>query len=50
MAVLWGVILHALGGFASGSFYLPYKKVRRLDYIASIKIAATVVGTYTVEI
>lgn len=28
MAVLWGVVLHALGGFASGSFYLPYKKVR----------------------
>lgn len=28
MAVIWGVILHALGGFASGSFYLPYKKVR----------------------
>lgn len=27
MAVIWGVILHALGGFASGSFYLPYKKV-----------------------
>jgi L-rhamnose-H+ transport protein len=28
MAVIWGVILHALGGFASGSFYLPYKKVK----------------------
>ncbi len=28
MAVLWGVVLHALGGFASGSFYLPYKKVQ----------------------
>lgn len=28
MAVFWGVILHALGGFASGSFYLPYKGVR----------------------
>ncbi len=27
MSVIWGVILHALGGFASGSFYLPYKKV-----------------------
>jgi L-rhamnose-H+ transport protein len=23
-----GVILHALGGFAAGSFYIPYKKVR----------------------
>ncbi len=28
MAVIWGVVLHALGGFASGSFYLPYKKVQ----------------------
>ncbi|GAB3290763.1 L-rhamnose/proton symporter RhaT [Hymenobacter humi] len=27
MAVIWGVLLHALGGFASGSFYLPYKKI-----------------------
>lgn len=28
MAVIWGVFLHALGGFASGSFYLPYRKVK----------------------
>lgn len=28
MSVILGVILHALGGFASGSFYLPYKKIR----------------------
>jgi L-rhamnose-H+ transport protein len=28
MAIIWGVILHALGGFASGSFYLPYKKIK----------------------
>jgi L-rhamnose-H+ transport protein len=28
MSVILGVILHALGGFASGSFYIPYKKVR----------------------
>lgn len=28
MAVFWGVLLHAVGGFASGSFYLPYKKVQ----------------------
>ena len=27
MGVFFGVMLHALGGFASGSFYLPYKKV-----------------------
>ena len=24
----FGVFLHALGGLAAGSFYLPYKKVR----------------------
>ena len=23
-----GVVLHALGGFAAGSFYIPFKKVR----------------------
>ena len=28
MAVLLGVFFHAVGGFASGSFYLPYKKVK----------------------
>lgn len=28
MSVFLGVILHALGGFASGSFYLPYNKVK----------------------
>jgi L-rhamnose-H+ transport protein len=28
VSVLLGVFLHFIGGFASGSFYLPYKKVR----------------------
>lgn len=28
MQALFGVIFHFIGGFASGSFYLPYKKVR----------------------
>ncbi len=28
MGVLIGVFLHFIGGFASGSFYIPYKKVR----------------------
>ena len=28
MLVLLGVFFHALGGFASGSFYLPYQRVR----------------------
>src|SRR5258705_13736777 len=28
MAVILGVIFHFIGGFASGSFYIPFKKVR----------------------
>ena len=29
MQVLLGVIFHFIGGFASGSFYMPYKKVKQ---------------------
>src|ERR1700755_895623 len=28
MGVIFGVIFHFIGGFASGSFYIPYKKVK----------------------
>ena len=28
MQVLLGIIFHFIGGFASGSFYIPYKKVK----------------------
>ncbi|HVG40923.1 MAG TPA: L-rhamnose/proton symporter RhaT, partial [Chitinophagaceae bacterium] len=28
MQAIFGVIYHFIGGFASGSFYIPYKKVR----------------------
>src|SRR5450432_2064983 len=28
MGVILGVIFHFLGGFASGSFYIPYKKIK----------------------
>lgn len=28
MQVIFGVIYHFIGGFASGSFYIPYKKVK----------------------
>ena len=28
MQVILGVLFHFIGGFASGSFYIPYKKVR----------------------
>ena len=28
MQVVLGVIFHFIGGFASGSFYIPYKKVK----------------------
>ncbi|GEM_PF-2404377 len=27
--VILGVILHAIGGFAAGSFYIPFKQVRK---------------------
>ena len=28
MGALWGIVLHAVGGFAAGSFYIPFKRVR----------------------
>src|SRR6187397_103579 len=32
MGVVLGVIFHFIGGFASGSFYVPYKKVRQWSW------------------
>jgi len=32
MAPLFGVILHAIGGFAAGSFYMPLKMVRQWSW------------------
>ncbi|MCY7422953.1 MAG: L-rhamnose/proton symporter RhaT [Chitinophagaceae bacterium] len=32
MQVVLGVIFHFIGGFASGSFYMPYKKVRNWSW------------------
>ena len=29
MQVIFGIIFHFIGGFASGSFYVPFKKVKR---------------------
>jgi L-rhamnose-H+ transport protein len=57
MAVIWGVILHALGGFASGSFYLPYKKVKGWSWesywlvggIVSWVFAPWIMGSLTVH-
>ena len=28
MLVLFGVLFHFIGGFASGSFYMPFKQVK----------------------
>src|ERR1700760_1004772 len=28
MQIIFGIIFHFVGGFASGSFYIPYKKVK----------------------
>lgn len=56
MFVLLGVLFHALGGFASGSFYLPYKKVSGWSWesywlvggIVSWLVAPWVLGYLTV--
>jgi L-rhamnose-H+ transport protein len=32
MQAILGVIFHTIGGFASGSFYLPYKKVKQWSW------------------
>lgn len=32
MQVIFGIIFHFIGGFASGSFYMPYKKVREWSW------------------
>ena len=32
MGVIFGVIFHFLGGFASGSFYIPYKKIKNWSW------------------
>ena len=56
MFVLLGVLFHALGGFASGSFYLPYKKVNGWSWesywlvggIVSWLVAPWVLGYLTV--
>src|ERR1044072_2283491 len=32
MQVILGVIFHFIGGFASGSFYMPFKKVRQWNW------------------
>lgn len=32
MGVILGVIFHFIGGFASGSFYIPYKKVKNWSW------------------
>lgn len=32
MGVLFGIIFHFIGGFASGSFYMPFKKVKKWEW------------------
>ncbi|AWM35137.1 L-rhamnose/proton symporter RhaT [Hymenobacter nivis] len=56
MLVALGVLFHALGGFASGSFYLPYKKVNGWSWesywlvggLVSWLVAPWVLGLLTV--
>ena len=38
-----GVVLHAIGGFAAGSFYLPFKGVRKWAWESYWLLASTIV-------
>lgn len=29
---IFGILCHAIGGFAAGSFYIPYKKVKNWNW------------------
>jgi len=46
--VALGVFLHALGGFAAGSFYIPFKKVRNWAWesywLAGVLVHIIVIG------
>lgn len=54
---LLGVLLHAIGGLAAGSFYIPYKRVRKWSWesywlvggVFSWIVAPLVAGSRTVE-
>lgn len=56
MGALFGVILHAIGGFAAGSFYIPFKIVKKWSWesawtvlgFAAWLIAPIVVAYFTV--
>ena len=32
MQIIFGIIYHFIGGFASGSFYMPYKNVKKWNW------------------
>ena len=57
MNAIWGVFYHAVGGFASGSFYLPFRKVKQWSWesawivggAASWIIVPWVMGSLTVK-
>ena len=57
MGSLLGVLLHAIGGFASGSFYIPFRKVQRWNWesawiiggVASWILAPWIFGWITVR-
>ena len=56
MSALFGVLLHAIGGFAAGSFYIPFKIVKKWSWesawlilgIAAWLISPIVVAYFTV--
>src|SRR5215204_3673814 len=57
MQVILGVLFHFIGGFASGSFYIPYKKVKGWSWesfwlvggLFSWVFAPLIFGLFTVE-
>ena len=56
MGALFGVILHAIGGFAAGSFYIPFKIVKKWSWesawfilgVAAWLVSPIVVAYFTV--
>ena len=57
MQVLLGIIYHFIGGFASGSFYIPFKNIKKWSWesgwiiggVASWILAPWIFGTLTVR-
>ena len=57
MGSIWGIFLHAVGGFAAGSFYIPFRRVRAWSWesgwlvlgLSAWLLVPLVAATLTVE-